>query len=245
MISFVKRIRSFFLHSRKASRYKGKALLGYFNNVELDAKAVGFLMNAIETHVENRDSVLDLGCGDFYLSEKYVDMGFVDVSGLDVSEDMLQRAREREPRLHLTHAKLPSIPLSDADFDCATSLFALQNVLPEEMNQLWSEVNRVLKPGGYFIAIIKHPMQQWLQKLQEDGDWADYFISRSVKLPIFGGEYTVSEPSHTFNDYLSITNHGFRVLEFQEAGEFPASAKIMGHNYPTFFLLVAQKDSDR
>lgn len=105
--------------------------------------------------------VLEVGVGTglalpFYTQEK-------SVTGIDLSADMLDRARERVVRMQLSNvddlvemdAEATTFP--DASFDIAVAMF-VASVVPHPQ-QLLLELKRVVKPGGY-ILFVNHFLAQ-------------------------------------------------------------------------------------
>jgi trans-aconitate 2-methyltransferase len=69
--------------------------------------------------------ILDVGCGDGFLTEKIAERSGADVLGVDASTDMLARARERETdRLHFRAADVNTMVFDDR-FDLIVSLNTL------------------------------------------------------------------------------------------------------------------------
>ena len=91
--------------------------------------------------------ILDAGMGPGRLCAELADRGWT-VSGVDVSEEMVARARERLPeaRDRLLAAPVEQLPFRDASFDAVTVTGALEYVhdLPRGLRELV----RVLRPGG-------------------------------------------------------------------------------------------------
>ena len=64
-------------------------------------------------------SLIDVGCGTGSYTAALAELGW-DVTGVDISEDMLRRARARG--VHAVQADAKSLPFEDASFDAATSV---------------------------------------------------------------------------------------------------------------------------
>jgi SAM-dependent methyltransferase len=97
-------------------------------------------------------TLLDVGCGTGSYAAGLAERGW-DVTGVDVSEDMLRRARERGVRA--VHADGTALPFEDASFDAAVSIFTHTDV--DDFAGLVKEVVRVLRPGAPFVYIGVHP----------------------------------------------------------------------------------------
>jgi ubiquinone/menaquinone biosynthesis C-methylase UbiE len=102
--------------------------------------------------------VLDLGCGWGRVLKPVLDRGALAV-GLDISHNMLQKAKyhiinKGHPAL-LARGDGTSLPFKDGGFDLVYSLLVLQHLSKENGSLVFSEVSRVLKPGG--VAYIRVP----------------------------------------------------------------------------------------
>ncbi|WP_018182621.1 class I SAM-dependent methyltransferase [Kaistia granuli] len=102
--------------------------------------------------------VVDLGCGYGWFCRYAREQGAAEVLGLDVSEQMLARARSmtsdagiRYERTDLEHLDLPP-----AAFDFAYSSLTLHYIA--DLADLLSTLHRALLPGSRFVLSIEHPI---------------------------------------------------------------------------------------
>ncbi len=101
------------------------------------------------------ETVLDLGSGagnDAFIASSLVGADGR-VIGLDMTEDMVTRARQNAENLGRTntefvHGEIESIPLPDGEVDLVVSNCVL-TLVPNKA-QAFGEIRRVLKPGGRF-----------------------------------------------------------------------------------------------
>jgi demethylmenaquinone methyltransferase / 2-methoxy-6-polyprenyl-1,4-benzoquinol methylase len=91
------------------------------------------------------DRVLDLCCGTGDLALAARDAGG-DVTAVDFSARMLERARTKSSEIVWLEADALHLPLADASFDAVTIGFGLRNVASAE--QGLGEMRRVLTPEG-------------------------------------------------------------------------------------------------
>ena len=101
---------------------------------------------------------LDLGCGFGWIARWAMTQGAASVLGVDLSENMLARARAEtaDPRVRYLRADLESLELPQEAFDVAYSSLALHYV--EDFGRLVGDVFRALVSGGHFVFSIEHPI---------------------------------------------------------------------------------------
>lgn len=106
--------------------------------------------------------ILDLATGTGDLAIKMATkMKQVEITGADISEAMLGLARKKvlknklEARISLKHASVHALPFTNHYFDAVTVAFGVRNF--GDMDKAFSEMKRVLKPGGmcYILEFSK------------------------------------------------------------------------------------------
>jgi SAM-dependent methyltransferase len=96
--------------------------------------------------------LLDVGCGTGAHTVSFRDAGW-DVTGIDLSEDMLGYARERG--LDVVQGNAQALPFGDASFDAVVSLWTHTDA--DNFPAAVREAGRVLRPGGPFVYFGPHP----------------------------------------------------------------------------------------
>lgn len=97
--------------------------------------------------VQAGERILDLGCGDGQLTLRLSATG-AQVQGVDASPQMVEAARARGATADVAPAE--SLPYADQTFDAVFSNAALHWVRGQDA--MMTEVHRVLRPGGRFVA---------------------------------------------------------------------------------------------
>jgi SAM-dependent methyltransferase len=102
--------------------------------------------------------IVDLGCGFGWFARWARTQGASHVLGLDLSTNMLARARAEtsDPAVQYAIADLESLELPTGAFDLAYSSLALHYV--EDLGRLVRMVFDALVPGAHFVFTIEHPI---------------------------------------------------------------------------------------
>lgn len=91
--------------------------------------------------------VLDVACGTGYLSGTAKSRGSDDVTGLDMTEAMLDVARANYPQVKFVQGRSEELPFPDNTFESVYICTAL--VYFVDIPRALREIYRVLKPGGF------------------------------------------------------------------------------------------------
>lgn len=125
--------------------------------------------------LQRGEAVLDLGCGrglDCFISARAVGRTG-SVTGLDLSEAMIERARasaEEFPNVSFQRGEAEALPFPDAIFDVVYANGIL-NLCPDKPRVV-QEMHRVMKPGARFVvAEITLTESTTECQLQTTDDW--------------------------------------------------------------------------
>jgi len=137
--------------------------------------------------IKEGDSVLDLGSGagnDCFVARAVVgDTG--KVTGIDFTDEMLDKAEKNLRKLGYTNVffvkgDIEDMPLPDDHFDVVLSNCVL-NLVPDK-NRAFSEIFRVLKPGGHFCVsdvVVKGTLPE---NLRQDAEMYAGCVSGAIDM---------------------------------------------------------------
>lgn len=182
-------------------------------------------------------SILDIGCGEGNDLAQFKTLG-ANIHGIDINPVAIEIAQKRfnVDKSTIRCSNASDTGFMNESFDIVASNYVFQAI--ENIEEIYEEINRVLKKDGEFIFLATHPMRQYFEKKNIA---SDYFQREIVDSVILNGTITVQEPTHTMNEYLSeyFLSH-FTVEKFIEL-EDPTAEKVEGRKYPGFFIIKARK----
>lgn len=203
----------------------------FFSAYKQMPRSIGGLEAAGEWHVLqplipdlHNKSVLDLGCGFgwhcLYAREQHASS----VIGVDISEKMLQEAREKtdDPAISYIQMPIEDIEFASEQFDVVISSLALHYI--ESFEAICRKIHAYLKPGGSFIFSVEHPIftsrneQDWY--VDDEGNrlhWpVDHYQSEGLRETKFLTENVIKYHrtiSTYFNDLIGA---GFAIKAVRE-----------------------------
>ena len=129
------------------------------------------LPELLSTHARGKDGV-DFGCGTGRSTRFLRELDFSAI-GVDISEDMIERARALDPSGD--YRIVPDGDLGQFDdetFDMAQSIFTYDNIpTMEQKDRILGEIRRVLKKGGIFLNLVSTPdiyIHEWASFTTKD-----------------------------------------------------------------------------
>ncbi len=134
-------------------------------------------------------TALDLGCGNGRWSEEFCKRGAADVYAVDVSQAMIDQAKERQQlkqlsSLHLLVGDMRALPLKESSVDIAFSSFSLMYFNDADLERIFQELKRITKPGAtLYIAtnIIASPDKEFLLTHKGEGVPVDLGFEKKMR----------------------------------------------------------------
>jgi ubiquinone/menaquinone biosynthesis C-methylase UbiE len=164
--------------------------------IALEQSIVWGILDGLEPGV-----ALDGACGTGRHSRHLADLGH-QVTGVDLTPAMLERARSAVPEATFIEADLREIPVAGESFDVVVCALALAHL--DDLSPAVGELARVLRPAGRMVISVLHPFQALL-------GWQAPFSDPS------GARAFVREHPHTHGEYFSaFTASRLRVRECLE-----------------------------
>jgi len=131
------------------------------------------LYNAL--FVEDKDVtgkiLLDIGCGYGWMELNLINRGAKHITAVEMSEADLITARENisDLKVTFTEGNAIKLPFDDASFDTVVSWEVIEHIPKYTEIHMFSEVSRVLRPGGCFY--ISTPYNTLLSNIFDPAWW--------------------------------------------------------------------------
>lgn len=169
-------------------------------------------------------TVLDLGCGYGWHCIYAAEHGAKTVTGVDLSEKMLQVAREKTTAKNVTYqqADIAKVEFPENSFDVVISSLAF-HYLPS-FTEMAQAVHGYLKPQGKFVFSVEHPIftaegsQDWVYDADGKIKYfpVDHYFDEGVRTANFLGT-PVTKYHRTLTTYIEgLIDNGFTIDHVQE-----------------------------
>jgi SAM-dependent methyltransferase len=188
--------------------------------------------------------VLEIGCGSAPCA-RWLRRAGADVVALDLSAGMLARAAELNRstgiEVPLLQADAGALPLASGSVDVACSAFG---GLPfvADVEAALTEVARVLRPGGRFVASVNHPMRWPFPDSPDPEDLrvvSSYFDRRPYVETDDRGRTVYVEHHRTVGDWVrAVVGSGLVLTDLMEPEWTPGRTQEWGQWSPERGALV-------
>lgn len=108
------------------------------------------ILRKFSRKIGNKKPVWDFGCGPGQTTKYLKDLG-MEISGLDLSEKILERARTIHPEIHFRKGNILELELDDDSIAGVVAFYAMVHFTAEQVERAFQETFRVLQPGGLFL----------------------------------------------------------------------------------------------
>lgn len=241
----------------KENKYDDKSFFDKYSQMDRSVKG---LAGAGEWHTLKKmlpsfegKRVLDLGCGFGWHCAYAVEKGAATAVGVDISANMLERARKENGSEKITYLRLPieDVEFLPSSFDVILSSLAFHYV--ESFGDICEKVRQMLAPGGTFVFSVEHPVftAQGTEDWYYGGDgsilhWpVDHYFTEGRRDASFLGE-PILKYHRTLTTYVNtLLLTGFKLTGLAEPGPAPGMLDIPGMRdelrRPMMLLVSAEK----
>jgi len=109
------------------------------------------LLNAFASENKDKGKMIDLGCGPGQTTKYLSDHGVKDITGTDLSTEMIKVAKNLHPQIHFEMADMLKLPYTANSVGSAIAFYSIVHFDYTQIKTAFSEIKRVLTPGGQFL----------------------------------------------------------------------------------------------
>lgn len=250
------------LHAMKQNKYDDPAFFEQYSQMPrsvygLSAAGEWHSFRALLPYLQGKN-VLDLGCGFGWHCRYAREQGAARVLGTDISEKMLERARNssNDPAIEYRRMAIEDIDFAAGEFDVVISSLALHYTA--RFDEVCRKVYHCLTPGGAFVLSVEHPVFTALP----EQDWYYDAAGRRLHWPVdryqdeglrntrFLGNEVIKYHRTVATHINALIDAGFRITavsEPQPTQEMIDTVPGMRDETrrPIFLLMAALKEESR
>jgi len=131
---------------------EGKKYVAYKNREGAFQNQIEVFTGCLEAIIPRGGKLLDFGCGVGRFAE-FASSWVSEYEGVDITAEALEYVPDL-PNCNFTYLGNDKLPFPDDHFDGVIAITVLQHIVSPEQFALWaSELNRVVRTGGYFFVI--------------------------------------------------------------------------------------------
>jgi ubiquinone/menaquinone biosynthesis C-methylase UbiE len=108
------------------------------------------ILRRFSKEIGDKKPVWDFGCGPGQTAKYLKDLG-MDISGLDLSEKILEQARTNHPEINFRKGNILELEFDDDSIAGIVAFYAIVHFTKEQVEIVFREAYRVLQPNGLIL----------------------------------------------------------------------------------------------
>ena len=153
--------------------------------------------------IGSNEPVWDFGCGPGQTTAYLKNLG-VEISGLDLSEEILKQAKTIHPKIHFRKGNILELEFESDSIAGIVAFYAIVHFTEKQVGVAFREVFRVLRPGGTFLLTYH---------IGDETIHLDEFLCKKVD-----GEFMFFTTDFIFG---CLKDRGFEEIEIIEREPYP------------------------
>ncbi len=161
------------------------------------------ILHRFSQDIGDRRPVWDFGCGPGNTTKYLKNLG-TEISGLDLSEKILEQARTSHPEITFRKGNILELEFENESIAVIVAFYAIIHFTEEQVGRAFREVFRVLHPGG--ISLFTYHVGEKTIHLDE-------FLGKKVDIDVmfFTSDFI----------FRCLTDSGFEKIEIIEREPYP------------------------
>ncbi len=161
------------------------------------------ILRRFSIEIGDKKPVWDFGCGPGQTTKYLKDLG-IEISGLDLSEKILEQARTIHSEINFRKGNILELGFENDSIAGVVAFYAIVHLTEEQVGIAFREVFRVLQPGGIFLLTYH---------IGEETIHLDEFLGKKVDV-----DFMFFTTDFIFN---CLKDSGFEKIEIIEREPYP------------------------
>lgn len=137
----------------------------------------------LKKYMPESGKILDAGCGTGLTGNALRDVGYKDITGIDISEKSISLAQKTGAYSQLEQFDLQNrpFPFKQSEFDAVNCIGVLTYI--KDLRSLFKEFCRIVRPNGCIVFSHREDLLkasgyfEIIKELEDNGSWNNLFIS--------------------------------------------------------------------
>lgn len=202
--------------------------------------------------------VLDLGCGNGSMSKYFIENGASYVLALDISNNMIEEAKEKNNDKNIKYEVLGMEEISNIKekFDLVFSSLAFHYI--EDFNKLINDINSILNEDGILLFSQEHPnvlasildsdMKKYIEKNNKRYYYLSDYNNNGKRIMLWNNTNVVKYHRNFEVTFNTIIKNNFNILEIRESTASEEAIKLIDkYKYQkdrSYFLFIKAKKNN-
>ncbi|MEX0921096.1 MAG: class I SAM-dependent methyltransferase [Candidatus Pacearchaeota archaeon] len=117
------------------------------------------LKEALEK-IPRKSKILDAGCGFGKPVAKFLSQKKYQVTGIDISKELIQQARKNAPKAKFKVMSMYDLTFPEKTFDAIVSFFAILHLEKSKVLQVFKKFHQILKDNGYLLFSVNRGKEE-------------------------------------------------------------------------------------
>ena len=161
------------------------------------------ILRRFSIEIGDKKPVWDIGCGPGQITKYLKNLG-MEVSGLDISDKILEQARINSPEIHFRKGNILGLEFENDSIAGIVAFYAIVHFTEEQVGVAFREVFRILKPSGIFLFTY-HSGEETIRVEEYLGKKVD------IELRLFKTDFIVT----------CLKNCGFKIIDIINREPYP------------------------